>query len=170
MISSNREGRRSSARPRSPPWASDRSVAIPFDPTAAARFRIVTGSRFRTKSSRSSARSAPFERADRASRSTPRALSARMTAATFAMLSLRNRLLDPHPDVTTAVLRPKEDLVALLQPAHRHGASLGRHESNRLRVLDDRRISTALGFRLHEEERAPFHLEPTDDRGATMAS
>src|SRR6058998_3710329 len=165
MISFNREGRRSFRRPRSPPWASDRSVAIAFEPTVDARFRTVTGSRFRTRSSRSSARSAPFERADRASRSTPRALSARMTAATFAMSSLRNRLLDPHADVTTAVLRPKEDFVVLLQSAHRHGASPGRHESNRLRVLDDRRVSTTLGFRLHEEEGAPFHLEPTDDGG-----
>jgi len=37
-----------------------------------------------------------------------------MTAATFAMSSPRNRVLNLHSEKTAAVARPKKDFVALL--------------------------------------------------------
>src|SRR3990172_727242 len=97
------------------------------------------------------------------------ASGAMMTAATFVMSLLRDRLLDPHPEVAAALLRAEEDLLADADLAHGLRSPIGHDEANRLRVLDDRRVSVARRLRLDQQEGPAFHLDPTDDHAACAA-
>src|SRR2546425_11670126 len=92
-----------------------------------------------------------------------------MTAATFVISSLRNRLANPHPEVSASFLEPHEHFVPGFQLAHAKRASVRRYEPDRLGVLDNRCMAPAVRLRFEEQERPAFDLDAAHDHGARPA-
>src|SRR5437899_3380906 len=87
-----------------------------------------------------------------------------MTAATFVISSLRNRLVNPHAEMAASFLEAQEHFVTGFHLAHRERASVRRHKPNRLGVLDDRRMAPAVRLRLEGQKRPAFDLDAAEDQ------